>query len=64
MNIFHSKKKTIMSYVIITFGIFLKENLDVTVTVDDNYSGVAKVEYLLSETTLDENSEIKLVLGE
>lgn len=40
----------------ITFGIFSKENMDVIVTADDNYSGLAKVEYLLSETALDENN--------
>ncbi|MBQ7779115.1 MAG: hypothetical protein IJ404_01345 [Clostridia bacterium] len=40
----------------ITFGIFFKDYVDVTITADGTGSGVAKVEYLLSGTVLDENN--------
>ena len=39
-----------------TFGIFCKDDVDVTITADGTGSGIAKVEYLLSDTTLDENN--------
>ena len=40
----------------ITFGIFCKDYVDVTITADGTGSGVAKVEYLLSGTALEENN--------
>ena len=40
----------------ITFGIFCKDYVDVTVTADGTGSGVTKVEYLLSDTVLEENN--------
>ena len=36
----------------ITFGIFCKDKYDVTITAKDDETGVASVEYLLSETTI------------
>ena len=53
MNIFHSKKKTIMSYVIITFGIFLytfawSAFLIPSQIIGGGVSGVSSILYFLS----------------
>ncbi len=40
----------------ITFGIFCKDYVDVTITADGTGSDVVKVEYLLSSEALDENN--------
>ncbi len=37
----------------ITFGLFFKETQTVSVTVSDNLSGVTKIEYIESKTTMD-----------
>lgn len=42
----------------VTFGLFFKETTDVTVTVSDAGSGVAKAEYMLSETRFDTETAI------
>ena len=38
----------------ITFGIFCKDKYDVTITAEDNETGVKSVEYLLSNTAISE----------
>ncbi len=40
----------------ISFGLFCKDTVDVTVTADGTGSAVVKVEYLFSATALDENN--------
>ena len=42
----------------VTFGLFFKETTDVTVTASDAGSGVAKVEYMLSESRFDTETAI------
>lgn len=39
----------------VTFHIFCKDKYDVTITADDNETGIASVEYLLSETAISES---------
>lgn len=39
----------------ITFNIFCKDKYDVTITANDNETGIASVEYLLSETAISES---------
>ena len=57
MNIFHSKKKTIMSYVIITFGIFLytfawSAFLIPSQIIGGGVSGVSSILYFLSDESM------------